>query len=111
MHNSVAGLDVVERVAWKGTPGGCAKSKANAGPIVHANRAVAQVRDGLLYGCRDLGIFERLGMHQDGRVERAPDALVGEGDRALDVLDDVGSLQRGFAKEAAESFGGKANIV
>src|SRR6185312_11389392 len=111
VNHAGTGLDVVHGMSWVCAPGGCAEREADASPVVDANGAVAQLCYGALYRLGDLGIFERRGMDQDGGVERSPDFIIGKGNGALDIFDDAAGRQRGFAKEATEGFGGKANIV
>src|SRR5437660_12657538 len=50
-------------------------------------------------------------MNEDGRVERAPDMLVGKIDRAIKVFGCIGRFDGRLGKEAAEGFGGEADII
>ena len=54
--------------------------------MVHRNGAVPEVRDRALDGVRDGGVFQGSRVHENAAGQRAPDALVAELDRVIDVF-------------------------
>src|ERR1051326_2216469 len=92
VYNSCSRLYVGDIVPGEGSPGGYSQGKACCRPVIDSYCAVAEVSN-RTFDCRSYcRVFERCGVDDDGGVQRTPQALIGEGNGAVDVLGDICSV-------------------
>jgi hypothetical protein len=65
-------LNVVDVVAWIGSPSGGHREKPQAGKLVDKNHAIAKIRHGTIDYGGHLLIIQRIGVGDDGRGEVSP---------------------------------------
>src|SRR5579864_7756257 len=96
---------------WEGAPRSHTQCKAHTCPVIDSYCAIAKVRDSPIHRRRYRRVFERVGMHDDGCIERSPELLIDEINGAVDVFSDTGRFEGRLGEEATESLCGEAHIV